>query len=180
MSKAFGLEGGYTNDPNDPGGATQFGISLRWLATLHSLKGPHMEGDLNGDGVIDIEDIRNMKREDAAALYKEEWWDKYRYSDITDQAIATKVFCTAINMGAGPANRLLQNALRAHGCGNLVADGQLGAATMQALRYVCAKESPLAVLSTYRALQAAYYDALIAHNPKLEKFRNGWHNRAYG
>lgn len=180
MSKASALEGGYVDDPNDPGGATNHGVSLRWLATLHDLKGGHQEGDLNGDGVIDIEDVRSMTPDEATALYKAQWWDKYRYGDITDQAIGTKVFCTAINMGAGPANRLLQRALRAHGCSNLIEDGQLGPATMQALRYVCAKESPLAVLSTYRALQAAYYEALISHNPKLAKFRNGWLNRAYG
>lgn len=180
ISKALQLEGGYVNDLADPGGATNFGVSLRWLATLVELKGPHEEGDLNGDGVIDINDVKAMTRDQAAALYKAEWWDKYRYGDITDQGVATKVFCTAINMGAPPANKLLQRCLIAHGCANLVDDGKLGPESMQALRYVCAKESPLAVLGTYRALQAEYYRTLVSHNPKLAKFLPGWLARANG
>jgi lysozyme family protein len=47
-------EGGYVDNPNDPGGATNYGISLRFLAD-------HPEsGDFNGDGEVDAEDIANM------------------------------------------------------------------------------------------------------------------------
>ena len=180
MPKAFALEGGYVDDPNDPGGATKFGVSLRWLVTLKGfdkLRGGHAEGDINGDGVIDIEDVRALDKQSAAQIYKDEWWDKYRYGDITDQNIATKVFCTALNMGAGPANRMLQQCLIAHGR-PIEADGQLGPATMQALRYVIAKDGPNTILVAYRALQAAYYRNLVSHNPKLGKFLNGWLARA--
>lgn len=75
-------EGGYVNDPNDLGGETNFGISKRSYPTV---------------------DIKNLTREQAVEIYRGDWWERYRYGDIEDLDVATKVFDLAVNMGPVPA-----------------------------------------------------------------------------
>lgn len=137
-----------------------------------------MEGDINGDGVIDIKDIQALTKADKEALYKKEWWDRYRYGQLDPQFLADKLFTTAINMGAGPANRILQRALCAFGW-TLAVDGSLGPATFQAVRMCVAKNGPTSLLATYKADQAGYYRELVAHNAKFQKYLGGWLVRAY-
>ena len=56
----FWAEGGYVDDPDDPGGATRFGISLRLLKKMGKL------GDIDGDGDIDADDIRRLSSDSAS------------------------------------------------------------------------------------------------------------------
>jgi lysozyme family protein len=67
-------EGGYCNDPDDPGGETNFGICKRSYPNL---------------------DIKNLTKDDAIAVYRRDFW---RFSGINDQQVATKVFDTYVNM----------------------------------------------------------------------------------
>ena len=76
-------EGGYVNNPNDPGGATKYGISLRWL------KGQGLLGDVTHDMVVDIKDIQALTVDQAAGFYRVQWWDKYGFGRILDQSVAT-------------------------------------------------------------------------------------------
>ena len=58
-------EGGFVDHKNDPGGATNYGVSLRWLKN---------EGiDIDGDGKIDINDIKALTPSKAAELFKKEF-----------------------------------------------------------------------------------------------------------
>jgi lysozyme family protein len=161
-------EGGFSQDPADPGGATNYGISLRYLQEAHIFL------DLNGDEKMDAEDIRRMSREKAIELYRTGWWDKYHYSSIADQTLATKVFDTAVNMGAKQAHKLLQRGLRACGI-QLADDGILGIETLAAAN----KTTPLAVLAGMRSECAGFYRLLAAQKPGLGKFLDGWLRRAY-
>ena len=90
------LEGGFVDHPDDPGGATNFGISLRFLQTLDDIE----LGDIDGDGDVDYQDISQMKSIDAQLLYFEHWWDKYGYGQIVDQGVANKLLDMSVNMGA--------------------------------------------------------------------------------
>lgn len=179
ISKAFALEGGYNNISDDPGGPTNMGISLRYLRTLSEKFKGIAEGDVNGDGVIDIKDIKEMTRDQAAAIYRKEWWDRYRYGQLAPQELADKVFCTAINMGAAPANKIFQHALLACGVPNIVEDGVLGPVCIQAASRVNSRLGSGALLAAYRAAQWGYYRELIATHPQFKKFQNGWKARAY-
>jgi len=99
-------EGGYADNPSDPGGATKFGISKREYPQL---------------------DIAALTRADAVAIYYRDWWQRYRYSQLPGP-VAAKVFDLAVNIGPAHAVRCLQRALRA--CGRRLAeDGALGRAT---------------------------------------------------
>ncbi len=101
-------------DPVDRGGATKFGVSLRWLQSIGQV------GDVNGDGLVDVRDIEFLTQDDAELLYREHWWERTGHADITmtlikrQLEVGTMLRLTdfAINMGAGAAVRCLQRALR--------------------------------------------------------------------
>jgi lysozyme family protein len=168
-------EGGFGDDPADPGGATNFGVSLRFLRTLGDLdRDGYRDGDLDRDGDVDVEDIRAMTKERAVELYRAQWWDRYAYGRIGDETVAIKVFDLAVNMGAYQAHLVAQRALRA--CGTRVAeDGVLGPRTRAALD----AWPPRPILPALRAEAAGFYRALVAIRPKLDRFLAGWLDRAY-
>ncbi len=166
-------EGGFVNHPNDPGGATSYGISLRFLAEHPEL------GDFDLDGDVDIEDIANMTREQAIEIYRICWWDQYGYGRIIDQTIATKVFDHSVNMGAKRAHILLQTALnKAFGL-NLSVDGVLGNASCNAINHCLDGDQEQILLSAYCEEIWGFYSRLIAGNPKFKVFERGWKRRAF-
>ncbi len=170
-------EGGFSDDPVDPGGVTRWGISLAWLRNAGQLDLDHdgrMDGDVNGDGVVNAEDVRAMPRERAILLYRLHWWDAQGYARITDPAIATKTLDLSVNMGAAGAHRCLQRALRAawFPVGD---DGKLGPKTLSAVNAA----DPRALLPAFASEAAGYYRSLIAARPAFSKYEKGWLNRAY-
>lgn len=155
-------EGGYINNPNDPGGATKYGISFRWL------KSQGLLADVNGDLRVDIADIQALTPETAGEFYRVQWWDRYGYGRVIDQRVATKIFDTSVNMGAPAAAKFAQVASGA------TADGVLGPESIRAINV----EQPAVLLHRIQDLQAMRYREL-AQNPKLAGFLPGWLNRAY-
>jgi lysozyme family protein len=90
-------EGGLTDDPNDEGGITNFGISLRFYKTIF----PSATAD----------DIRNLSESQAEQLYRTYWWNKYSYAQFKAVIVAVKVFDMAVDMGPHEAHKLLQSAI---------------------------------------------------------------------
>lgn len=166
-------EGGWVDNANDPGGATNYGISLAFLADH-----PH-EGDFDGSGTVDAEDIKNMTKDEAIAIYKEFWWDKYGYGQIPDQTIATKVFDFSVNMGASRAHKLLQQALNNAFGLKLTVDGQLGPASYSVIAHIADGNDEQRLITALCNAAWAFYQGLILANPNLQTFANGWKNRAY-
>jgi len=148
-------EGGYVNDPADPGGETKYGISKRAY--------PHL-------------DIAGLTREQAIEIYRRDWWDRYGYDRIRSLDVATKVFDLAVNMGPAAAHRCLQRALHACGYRLVTVDGVIGPQTINAANAVRPKAMLLAAL---RAEAAAYYRSLAERRPELKRYEQGWLNRAY-
>ncbi|TFG97412.1 hypothetical protein E4H12_08645 [Candidatus Thorarchaeota archaeon] len=165
-------EGGFVNHPSDPGGATNLGISLRFLAD-------HPEdGDFDNDGDVDVQDIANMTVEQAKEIYRKFWWDKYHYGDINDQTISTKIFDMSINMGASRAHKIVQTALNKAFDLKLDVDGMIGNATRGVINAV-EDDVEQHLLTAVCDEQYGFYQRLIARKPSLAVFRNGWKNRAY-
>jgi len=177
FSKAFAnvieLEGGFVDHPNDPGGATNFGISLRFLKATNDLE----LGDMDGNGTIDFKDIKLMTIQDAARLYKKYFWDAYNYVAITNQAVANKIFDMCVNMGANQAHKLLQSAINST-LGQLAikSDGILGPKTGEAMSL--AMQEPYALLVALRSHQEGFYKILVKQNSKFVAFKEGWLKRA--
>ena len=108
-------EGGFVNDPHDPGGATKYGISMRTYRSDI--------GDLDGDGDIDANDVKILPIERAIGIYHDHEWQEIRGEEL-DPPLALFMLDTAVNCGPSRAIKLLQKA------GGLVEDGQFGPATM--------------------------------------------------
>lgn len=163
-------EGGFVNDPADPGGATKYGVSLRYL-TAQGIIFP----DINKDGYVDWRDISALTFEDAINIYHEDWWEKNSY-DSLPAGVDAKVLDMSVNMGAKQAHRLLQRAVPCcDGGARLAEDGVLGPQTRLAIMAVPTGQ----LIAALRAVQGAYYHSLVANRPALEKFLPGWMNRAY-
>lgn len=161
-------EGGLVQDPHDPGGVTNYGISLRWLSRLPIAD--ILPLDHNRNGVMDAEDVRTLTREQAVELYHRYFWEPHRYERIHAQAIANKVFDLSVNAGSHASHTALQWALRAAGQSEVMVDGLLGDHTLQAVNTT----EPAVLLAALRSEMAGYYRLL--HQPHFEA---GWLKRAY-
>lgn len=129
VSKTLRWEGGYVNDPRDPGGETRYGISKR---------------------AYPDEDIGNLTLDRAKFLYRRDYWSKIRGDEIGDQPVAEKLFDLAVNIGVSKAVRLLQQVV-----GGLTVDGVMGPQTMAAVRQFAPGAGVLA--DRLRLAAIAYY-----------------------
>ena len=158
-------EGGFVDDANDPGGATNYGVSLRWLKSKGLIS--DLEHKTGTDDAVSA--VKKMTRDEAAAFYKEFWWDAYKYEEMAQQIIATKVLDMAVNLGAPRAHRFVQTVVGAQ------VDGVLGEKTFALIN----EANPFLVIKGLQLTQATYYRELVQRNPRLQEFLNGWLNRAY-
>lgn len=109
MAISLENEGGYANDPNDPGGETNFGISSRAYPN---------------------EDIKNLTVERAKYLYKRDYWYAMRLDALSSQLVANNLFDWAIHHGVrGTAKKWQLVLAREYGFRGKV-DGIVGSATV--------------------------------------------------
>jgi len=106
-------EGGYVNDPKDPGGETNFGIAKRSHPDV---------------------DIKNLTKQEAKEIYKVHYWHQNRVDDLPIQ-LRHIYFDMCVNQGRGRAVKILQKAANAKGAG-LKVDGGLGPKTIAAVSNV--------------------------------------------
>lgn len=158
-------EGGYVDDKVDLGGATKFGISLRFLKGLGS------SGDIDDDGDIDPEDIVALTRDRAEWFYRMFFWDELGLDRVPPR-VAAVVLDTAVNMGYRPAVKLLQQAAKNCG-GECAVDGVLGPQTIAAVSTAIEAQLCLTII----LLRALKYNDLAIKNPALKRFLPGWLNR---
>ena len=152
VNRVLAEEGGYSSDPADPGGVTNFGISARAHPGL---------------------DIATLTRDAAVKIYWREWWNRFGFAQLP-AAVAAKTFDLAVNIGGRNAIECLQRAL--HACGLPVTeDGVIGAATALA----SARAEPSALMAALRSELAAYYRLVAANQPGSASFLKGWLVRAY-
>lgn len=170
-------EGFYSDDEKDPGGATQYGISLRFLMTTGDLdKDGWPDGDINHDGKINVEDIKKMSKLGASKLYFLYFWMPLACTQIRDQGIATKLFDLGINMGTRTATKLIQRAINAiHKDKVLLEDGLMGCMTLASIN----ERKPDLLMPAFKIQAADYYKSLVMKKPALDKFLHGWLKRAY-
>lgn len=160
-------EGGLADNPNDPGGITVYGISLRFLEANNI--------DIDGDGDSDADDIRALiKQPDLAVkIYHDIIWKVGNYDRFNDFYVATKLFDIDVNAGRHRASIIAQEA--ANLCGaRLMVDGKVGPKSVEAINAI----DPKTYVEAVKKKQAAFYRDLAMRKPSLAEFLKGWLYRA--
>ena len=111
-------EGGYVNDPRDPGGATNLGVTIGTARRLGI--------DVDGDGDTDILDIKLLKTADVAKVYRAEYWNKIKGASLPS-GLDYALFDFAVNSGPDRAIKYVQAAV------GVKQDGKLGNETLSAI-----------------------------------------------
>ncbi len=152
IGKTLAHEGGakFTDDPDDRGGATKYGISQAAYPGL---------------------DIRNLSEQDARDIYKRDYWDRVHGDDITSQVIAENIFDTCVNMGVRTGSRLAQLAADIE-----PADGIIGSQSVKSLN---GTDEGL-FIANYTIAKIARYAYICNKNRSQKRFLLGWINRALG
>lgn len=182
-------EGGFVVDrPHDRGGPTNYGISLAFLKANNI--------DVNGDGVIDVEDIRSLSQLKAIDIYKEYFWDKYQYEKIDSIDIAQKIFDLAVNMGPTEAHKITQRTVNAliDVCGHavvssssllksalefarrpvLIIDGVLGPNSIAAINQIIELGRVYVFIEWFDWEAKCVYHEIVKTHPEQEENLRGW------
>lgn len=166
-------EGGFVDDPDDPGGATNFGVTIGTLRRLGL--------DVTGDGAVDVADVRALSREQAVALFVKEYFDRPGLHRLPE-ALQPSVFDMYVNAGSN-AVRILQGLLNDMGA-DIAVDGVLGPLTARAAHDAASRASAH-LADAYGVARRNYYYALADRRPQSRKFarsrdggKGGWIRRA--
>jgi lysozyme family protein len=166
-------EGGFVNDPDDPGGATNHGVTLGTLRRLGI--------DLTGEGRIDLADVRRVTAAQAVDIYVDHYFTRPGLAALPE-VLQASVFDMYVNAG-GNAVKVLQRLLGEMGypCD---ADGQVGPQTIRAAQ-MAYQAAPGHLADAYGIARRNYYYALADARPASRKFarkrdggKGGWITRA--
>ncbi|WP_343116974.1 holin-associated N-acetylmuramidase [Ostreiculturibacter nitratireducens] len=166
-------EGGYVNDPDDPGGATKYGVTIGTMRRLGL--------DLTGDGKVSEADVRRLSREQAEEIFVEHYFRRPRIAELPE-SIRPSVFDMYVNTGPN-AVRVLQRLLVDMGQ-DVVVDGVIGPQTIAAAQ-AAAEAAPEHIADAYGIARRNYYYALADARPQSRKYarrrdggKGGWITRA--
>lgn len=149
LALVLGYEGGFANDPQDPGGPTMMGITQ---ATLSAWRGH----------TVTAEEVRELTAEEAREIYRAEYWNRLRCDDLP-AGLDLVAFDCGVNAGPGTAARLLQRTLAVR------EDGAVGPITLAAARAA----EPRAAIDRLSRLREEHYRGL----PGFPRFGRGWLRR---
>ena len=168
-----GREGGFVDDPDDPGGATNFGV------TIHTMR--RLALDLDGDGDVDRDDVKALTKDRAIEIFKNHYFFGPGLDGLP-QTIQASVFDMYVNAG-GNAIRILQRLLGQFGL-PVGVDGALGPETRAAAAKL-ADIAPDHHVDAYGIARRNYYYQLADKRPASRKYarrrdggKGGWIVRA--
>lgn len=157
------IEGGYVDHPNDKGGPTKYGITLKILESYRGTK-------------VTIEDVKSLSKEEAYRIFRERYYLKPNII-YTPSLIQPIMVDMAINHGPQRAIRVLQRILNELGYGELLVDGLLGGKTSEASRRASNNLEEFFVNILVKNRKLLYY-AIAVNDPSQMIFIKGWLGRA--
>ena len=166
-------EGGYVNDPDDPGGATKYGV------TIGTMKGLGL--DLNGDGDVTIKDVKALTKAHAVEIFVDHYFTAPGISQLPEP-IQASVFDMYVNAGKN-AVKILQRLVRDMGQ-KIAVDGIIGPQTSAAVSSAFAA-APNHFADAYGIARRNYYYRIGDRRPASRKYalrrnggKGGWITRA--
>lgn len=152
------FEGGYVNHPNDKGGPTNMGVTLKTWQTQGY--------DKNNDGRIDAKDVKLITKADAISILLRCYWNRWKADGIKDQSIAN-ILVDWIWISGTPGITLVQAML------GVKSDGIVGKQTLKALN----SQNPKQFFDRIKTRRKQYISGIIARNPSKRVFEKGWLRR---
>ena len=166
-------EGGFVNDPDDPGGATKYGV------TIHTMR--RLGLGLASDGVVGVADARALSRDQAEDIFIRHYFERPRIAELP-QSIQASVFDMYVNAGSN-AVKILQRLLRQMGQ-KVGVDGAIGPQTIAAAQQAY-RDAPEHISDAYGIARRNYYFRLADRRPASRKYartraggKGGWIRRA--
>ena len=150
-------EGGFVNDPDDLGGATNKGITIGTFGEYRKRKGLPPPT---------VQDINSLSDKDWYEIFKNMYWDRWKADEIKSQSVADIlvdwVWASGVH-GIKRPQRIL----------GVSPDGIVGAKTIAAVNAA----DPKKLFDAIKADRAKFIDEICRARPKNEKYRKGWMNR---
>lgn len=165
--RIFDLEKGYVNDPQDKGGATNFGITL---ATLKAWR---------GDDSLTAEDVKALSKEEAFQIYEKEYFLDPGFDRIPDLRLQQFVTDMGVHHGQNTAVQILQRVINYYASPDVKVDGSFGGKTLTALLDAVGKVGVLTVLQKLVDERAIFMAEIVQKDPTQAKFIKGWLVRAF-
>lgn len=153
--RTVGHEGGFVDDPDDPGGRTKYGISQRSYPDA---------------------DIENLSLTDAKEIYRKDYWTPLRCDDISSDEVAIELFDTGVNMGNTQAVKIAQRAVNFISRDSIVVDGKIGRNTLARINEWCLRDAEL-LFKVMNGFQFIRYVEIVAGRETSRKYARGWMKR---
>lgn len=168
IAAVLAVEGGFVDHPNDPGGATNWGITER-VARQNGFTG----------------DMRDLTQAEAFTIYESQYVRKPGFLPLVeiDKAVAEEVIDTGVNMGPARPIRFFRRAVNEVCNTRLPITGTMDAVAVKAWADCRANLGPrscVMMLGSLDRQQRAEYDRLVRVNPRLKVFHRGWLNHRIG
>lgn len=163
-------EGGekFTDDPLDRGGATRWGVSLRFAEGTNDLA----LFDLDKDGKITKNDIKLLDKDTAYKVYKKYFWDIAKLDELSSDKKAFIFFDAIVNHGLRNATGMAQRALIDLGF-KIGFDRLFGRQTFGALEEVDEEK----FIYMFLEKRKNFFEAIVKNDPSQNRFIKGWLNR---
>ena len=146
-------EGGYVNHPEDPGGATNLGVTKRvyeeWVGRT-----------------VTLDAMERLQVSDVAPIYKKNYWNRVK-GDQLPSGLDLCVFDFGVNAGTGRAAKYLQRMIGS------TPDGAIGPNTLRAVKMFCDTEGVESAIGDYQDARQSYYEKLST----FDTFGRGWTRR---
>jgi lysozyme family protein len=163
VSQTLDLEGGYSNDPGDPGGETKFGITHITLDEAYRR------------GIVSHNVVKNLTADEAKQIYFVMYYQDVKLDLISDKYISATLFDCCVNMGQGAPGKIAQKAL-VHLEEIITVDGAIGPITINLINKWGQKDRR-AFFTTINCEKYIHYKEIIANKPSQAQWARGWMHR---
>jgi lysozyme family protein len=147
-------EGGLSDDPHDPGGRTNRGITQATYDSFRNLL------------ALSLRDVADITNDEVQSIYQEDYWAPAECDALVAELDLLQ-FDTSVNMGVRRALRFLQ------GAAGVTVDGYWGTQTQNAVE----ASDYTSLVTAYADARERYYRKLVQLRPDLSRYLTGWLNR---